>query len=224
MGRTVRNSELLVHGKPVHQTEFARDLLNPVLDCGIIAMLQEVPATVLDGESDEDIHVAAGSILDAAPPRLCAGPAALAGSLASRLGPLPEAQPPRLRATRCLIVNGSLHPVSGEQIANGVQRNIFDRDWVLLDEPVGGTGDNRALRVGECVRRLLTATHFDALIVFGGDTTYGIHCALGRQRFEAIGEITPGVPVSKSGDLLWITKAGGFGAPDILAGIREKLT
>jgi uncharacterized protein YgbK (DUF1537 family) len=64
----------------------------------------------------------------------------------------------------------------------------------------------------------------DALVVFGGDTAFGIHKALGGQPFEVWGEVLPGVPLSRSGDLFWITKAGGFGAADVLCGIRRILT
>ena len=70
---------------------------------------------------------------------------------------------------------------------------------------------------------MLKAESFDALIVFGGDTAFGVHRALGCKPFDSRGEIVPGVALSRSNDLFWITKAGGFGTHDILFIIRRKL-
>jgi uncharacterized protein YgbK (DUF1537 family) len=74
------------------------------------------------------------------------------------------------------------------------------------------------------VRRALSESRYNALIVFGGDTAFEIHKALGARDFRTCGEVVPGVPVSRSGDLIWITKAGGFGGPELLRELRNKLT
>jgi uncharacterized protein YgbK (DUF1537 family) len=87
-----------------------------------------------------------------------------------------------------------------------------------------GFGLERAANVGEHVAALLRTTTPNGLIVFGGDTAFGIHHALGARRFEACGEVVAGVPVSRCGDLYWVTKAGGFGFPDLLCEIRKRLT
>lgn len=224
MGRTVKGGRLLVHGRPVHETEFAYDRGSPVRDCRIRNMLGDVPALVLDGESNADIEAAAHSIVEQAPPQICAGPAAFAQALAHQMGSPSERKIPLPRVSRCLVVNGSLHPASIQQMALAREQSLFDNDWKAFDDPVEGSGGPRALHVGECVRRTLAAARFDAVVVFGGDTAFGIHLALGSNPFEAIGEIAAGVPVSRSGNLLWVTKAGGFGPPDILRTIRERLT
>lgn len=224
MGRTVRNGQLFVNGKPVHKTEFADDRWSPVRDCTINNMLGDVRALIVDGECNGDVDLAAREIAEGCALRICAGPAALAGALAMQFsaGAKPPIEFPRI--SRCLVANGSLHPMSVAQIAIAQQKGFFDENWKLLDEPVEGFGSERALRVGECVRRILNCERFDALVVFGGDTALGIHRAVGSHSFQAVGEITPGVAVSRSGDLLWITKAGGFGPTDILATIRHRLT
>jgi D-threonate/D-erythronate kinase len=223
MGRTVKGGRLFVHGRPVHETEFAYDRGSPVRDCSIRNVLGDVPAVVLDGECNADIEAAARSIIAEAPPQICAGPAAFAQALAYQMGSQSERKIPLPRAPRCLVVNGSLHPASFEQMALAREQALFDEDWKAFDEGVKGSGRERASQVGERVRRILAAARFDAVVVFGGDTAFGIHRALGSDPFEAIGEIAPGVAVSRSGDLLWVTKAGGFGPPDILATIRERL-
>ena len=224
MGRTVKDGKLFVNGKPVHETEFANDPRSPVRDCTISSMLGDVRALILDGESNRDVDLAASSILQSSAPRICAGPAALAEALAMQLNPQTTPHIKFRRIRRCLVVNGSLHSISLAQIAAAEERGILDENWKLLNEPVEGSGSERALRVGECVKRILSFERFEAMLVFGGDTALGIHRALGSHSFEAVGEIAPGVAVSSSAGLLWITKAGGFGPPDILARIRNRLT
>jgi uncharacterized protein YgbK (DUF1537 family) len=224
LGRTVKNGKLFVWGTPVHETEFAKDRRSPVRDCRIRAVLGDVPALVLDGECNADIDAAVSTIFEGPAPQTCAGPAALAGALAERLHPGLRQSTLLPSAPRCLVVNGSLHPASIRQMVFAEEHGLFDQNWKRLDEPLEGSGSERALAAGHCVRRILASSPFDALIVFGGDTAFGMHRALGALPFEAIGEIASGVPLSKSGGLLWATKAGGFGAPDILSTIRNRLT
>lgn len=206
MGRTVRNGHLFVDGVPVHRTAFANDPLNPVRASHIAGLLEGLAATVLDGEITADIEAAAREILSQNPPPVAAGPAALAGFL----GHKPAFETPRL--SRCLVVNGSLHPASATQIEFARSSGVLDHHWLSCD------------RNPECVRQMLAQGHFDALIVFGGDTAFDIHRALGTPDFHTYGELVPGVPLSKSGDLFWITKAGGFGPPELLYDIRKRMT
>jgi uncharacterized protein YgbK (DUF1537 family) len=218
MGRTVKEAHLLVHGVPVHETAFARDPLNPVVSSNIRALMGELPVTILDGESIADLEFAAQSILQQDAPPIAAGPAALAACLRSgcKTAPLP-------RVSRSLVVNGSMHPVSAEQIDFARAHDCFDDEWIYFEGTRCGEGFERAAKIGEQVRQKLNESRFDALIVFGGDTALGIHRALGSHDFRPYGEAAPGVPVSRGGDLFWITKAGGFGPPDLLCDIRRRL-
>ena len=219
MGRTVRGGQLLVHGIPVHQTAFAADSLNPVLQSDFATLLSGLPVTLHHGESNADVHSAARSILALQAPSLAAGPASFAGALAGVL-PLPRARPATLpRIARYLVVNGSRHPASHAQIA----QFSFDERCVLHHHSSSASGPSRATEVGQQVYATLASSRFDAIVVFGGDTAFGIHRALGSQPFEAYGEVVPGIPISRSGDLFWITKAGGFGGPGVLCDIRKRL-
>lgn len=215
LGRTVRHGELYVDGAPVHRTVFAADPLNPITSSRIDSVLNGLPVEVIDGESDADIHAAAERILNSPAPVIVAGPAAIAAALA---GEAPAVSFPAVR--RCLVVNGSAHPASLAQIA----RASFDDRWVLFEYAGPETGLERAHRIGLAVKEILGANTFDAILVFGGDTAYAIHSALGAPDFTPLGEILSGVPVSRSGSLTWITKAGGFGAPDLLLHLKEKLS
>jgi uncharacterized protein YgbK (DUF1537 family) len=222
MGRTVRRGRLFVAGEPVDQTVFADDPVDPVRESDLGVILRGLPVQVEDGETSDDVLAVAARIIAADPPPLAAGPAALAGGLAALLGARHAGQLrswPRL--PRCLVVNGSRHPASAAQVAVARASGCFKCSWRLFEEDPGGAGLERASRMGELVRRQIEISPVDVLTVFGGDTALGIHRALGGPPFEAWVEIVPGVPLSRCGDLFWITKAGGFGAADILCKILE---
>ncbi len=225
MGRTVRGGRLFVGELPVHESAFASDSLDPVHESDLRVLLGGIPAVVLDGVSNADVLAAAERITAMDPPPLAAGPAALAGALAQCIPSLCRGEvraPPRL--PRCLVINGSQHPASIAQVAFARGHCCFEGGWRYFDDAPGSGGRDRAGQTGERVRGLIAASPVDALVVFGGDTAFGIHRALGGRPFEVWGEVLPGVPLSHCGDLFWVTKAGGFGAPDILCDIRRALT
>jgi D-threonate/D-erythronate kinase len=209
MGRTVRGGQLLVNGVPVHQTEFARDPLNPIHDSRIPA----APGVeIRDAQSPEEVGAIAEEFLRGEGTLLAAGPAAFAEAIARRID-LPRAAVPAFPwVRRCLIINGSPHPRSAGQIA--AFRGAAG--WLVCPDPPPGA-----------VGRRLDAECFDALIIFGGDTAYAIMEALGVHVLRPVGDIVPGVPLSRfefgGRELCLITKAGGFGDIGILQTIRERL-
>jgi uncharacterized protein YgbK (DUF1537 family) len=208
----------------VHETEFADDALNPVRHCDIRTILGSVEAHVLDGEHETDVRDAAQRVLEEPRPQLCAGPAGLAEALAEELNPRGGVPLNLPRLSRCLVVNGSRHPSSIVQMETAEREGVFREGWVRDDTELQGSGVERAQRTGEHVRRILCGSQFDGIIVFGGDTAFGIHRACGSLPFEPLGEVARGVPISKCGEHFWITKAGGFGPPDILCTIKRRLT
>jgi uncharacterized protein YgbK (DUF1537 family) len=219
VGRTVRGGQLLVNGVPVHQTIFANDPLNPISSSFVRDHLAaDTRAEVLDGVSDADIEAAALSALQEAGEVIVAGPGAIAGALARQItGGSSRIPRPVLPAnSRCLVVNGSLHPVAAAQVDHARKSGLFGGSWFLLEHFGSETGVERARAVGDDVKRVLNHGAFDAIIVFGGDTAYGIHEALGSHDFDSRGELMPAVPMSRSNGLYWITKAGGFGQVDLL--------
>ena len=215
MGRTVTEGRLFVYGVPVQESAFAADCLNPVRNSDLRELLGGIPAAVPDCETDAELMAIARSIISGDTIPVAAGPAALAEALARCLT-MPRVQ-------RCLVVNGSRHPASAAQIEFAIKGGCFQNGWVLFAEEAAGEGIERAINTGERVRRILTDGAFEALIVFGGDTAFGIHHALGSQLFEPIGEVLPGVPICRSGGFFWITKAGGFGSAETLCNIKGQL-
>lgn len=213
LGRTVRHGRLFVDGVPVEQTAFARDPRGPVLDGDIRRVLARQGAPldrvlIYDAEGDDDIERAAKAVLREPAPRLAAGPAALLASLAGRLG-LTRRPGPLPRIAACVVINGSAHPVSVAQMAVAEAAGVFDGRW-------------RAAPPGDVPEEP------EALIVFGGDTARGILARYDDPPLHPVAEPLPGVVASwfeAGGRRLWfITKAGGFGRPDLLVRLRQMLT
>lgn len=212
LGRTVRNGWLFIDGVPGHQTAFAHDPRNAVCESDIRKLVDGLDVRVVDGETNADIENAAREILASEPYSLAAGPGALAGALARLMGRAPSGPPGHPPLRRCLVVNGSLHPASAAQIDFAFSRGLFDCDWVLSG------------REPESVVRALSESRFDGIVVFGGDTAFEIQKVLESPAFRTMGEVLTGVPISQCGGMYWITKAGGFGSPELLCDIRRQVT
>lgn len=205
LGRTVRGGRLYVDGTPVEETAFANDPLDPVRDGGIRSVLARQGApleriVIHEGSCGADLDRAADAVLAERPPRLAAGPAGLLAVLARRLGMARQAQPlPPVR--ECLVINGSAHPVSREQIEAAQAGGVFSGGW----------------RMAALEEDLKPAP---ALIVFGGDTAREALRLFGDPLLFPAAEVLPGVVASvfESGGVkrLLVTKAGGFGRPDLL--------
>jgi uncharacterized protein YgbK (DUF1537 family) len=227
LGRTVRKGCLLVNGVPVHQTAFARDPLNPIAQSFIPALLPDgLPCVVCDGESDADVEAALERALADADCRILAGPASVAAALAARIGV--AARPAVLPEIRsCLLVNGSLHPASLQQVEHARAAGCLSGEWrtVTTDAPPGTDPLEVAGRTAARVRDCIAAAPPDALAIFGGDTAFAIWKALGLPMLEPVGEVVPGVPLTRVAGraLYWITKAGGYGDPSLICRLRQVL-
>lgn len=224
-GRTVVGGIVYVHGVPVAETSFARDGLNPVLSSSVRDLIgPELPCTVFDGSTDLEVKHAAEAILSDPAMRIAAGPTALAAALARQLRALP-------RVSSCVVMNGSRTEVSESQVRHAESHRCLSRSeacaWVLADPAIaaeGGAAEVASMRA-EHVIDFLRRRPSDAVLIIGGDTAYAFVCALGNPPITPIGEVVPGVPISRIADrdLLLITKAGGFGGVDVLCQIRRTL-
>jgi len=193
---------------------------------------------VCDAETESDLKKIAHFLAGGNRTCLAAGSAGLAEAIADMID-LPRMQIPVLPPIRtCLVVNGSLHDISQRQETFGLRNGFASIEsgslpdtipapgWVILKQ--GAAGNEAPLAVarntGKMVRDLVNRLRFDAVLVFGGDTAYGILSALGRPSVQPLGEAVTGVPVSrfqfrsKNGgrDLHLISKAGGFGPLEVL--------
>lgn len=211
-GRTVKGGRLFVHGVPVHESAFAQDPTQPVGDNDIRAVLARQGAPlerieIHDGTTDSDVHAAAKKILKEPVPRLAAGPAALAGELAWMLG-LARHTPQWPDLPECLVINGSAHPASLAQIRFATDHGVEHKGWRI------GSREDALSAPG-------------ALVIFGGDTARETLRAFGDPPLHPLGEIMPGVPVSwfvhQGRRWSLVTKAGGFGEPELLVRLQAML-
>lgn len=221
MGRTVRDGRLYIDGVPVHETCFARDALNPVRDSSVRVVAGD-GCEIIDGLSQADIERAADRILSERF-QIFAGPAAIAEAVAAPIAPRARPTPEWPRIRSCLIVNGSQHERSREQ----VRRIDAGGGWRLFERPIasGSAPLDVARDTGAMVARLIHDEAPDAVMIFGGDTAYAILAALGRPALRPVAEIVPGVPISsvEGHALHLITKAGGFGDVDLIPNLRAML-
>ena len=206
LGRIVRGGHLYVDGQPLHQTPFAHDPHHPARSSSVAQLLGEHAAAIRihDAGTEAEVERIVLDALTRSPAPVLCGPANVAGYLGRALGLVPAGRGWR-KATRCLVVNGSLHRRSAEQMEYGLRQHW--PGWSFIPEGYRAT---------------LPAA-LDTLIVFGGDTAFAILEAIGWSQLMPLGEIAPGVPVSRTGDLQLVTKAGGFGPVDVLTTIKEAL-
>jgi uncharacterized protein YgbK (DUF1537 family) len=243
LGRTVKQGLLYVNGVAVEETEFARDALNPVRTSSVSAILgPEVSCTIFDGETDADVGRAAAAILADDSMRIAMGPAALAGVIAGQIDMPREAPPSLPELGSCLVLNGSLHAFSAEQMRHAEAQGCISANAGAVWRMVGsdhatGVEPAHAARVNAryLIEQLADAGS-DAILVSGGDTAFAVFAELGSPALLPVKEIVPGVPVTRieatqiarvlpgrQRDLFLITKAGGFGKFDVLCQIRKRL-
>jgi uncharacterized protein YgbK (DUF1537 family) len=111
---------------------------------------------------------------------------------------------------RWLVLCGSRHPVSRAQAE--AARAMRVPVLVMPEETMADAG--RALRQ---MAEAAAATDADGMLVFGGDTALALWRAMGLRSVQALGEVLPGVPVSRGAGVVFVTKAGGFGPTDLVA-------
>lgn len=255
MGRTVRDGNVFVDGRLLHTTSFASDALNPVLSSyvpdaigarGVPVMLhanadgalRPGAIHVFDAEVEDDVAAVTNYLAGSTPAPIFCGTGSLAGHLRRKL----KAASSRTRSARpavrsCLVVNGSRHPRSEEQVRyaqslgwpaaspNEILENGMREDWTILRFPFEHYADPRAAAgatgsaVSEIVRRRLCST----LMIFGGDTAYAVLEALDQTVVFCLDELLPGIPFSTAGEVNIISKAGGFGPVDVLPRIRQRI-
>ncbi len=222
MGRTVVNGQLLVHGVPVHLSDFAADPHDPVRNSHLAALFQpDHQVSIIDATTDEDIAAAVRAALRQRPFPILGGPASVARHIARSLSLTPTPEAALHLSSRCLIVNGSLHPLAKEQ----VRRIRPDQGWVVMENNsmlfTTQSAADFAHQLGRSVREKLEQETFESLILIGGDSAFAVLAALNVRVIQPLGEIATGVPVSQVEPWQFVTKAGGFGDADLLARLQR---
>jgi uncharacterized protein YgbK (DUF1537 family) len=239
-GRTLVGRILRVHGTPVQQTALAGDPDFRLGDADVVAALRSrverpvgwcsrgelgrggmrvAPGAILvcDAATDADLAAIVASVLALPAPPILAGAAGLARALARHLGLLGAA--PRLpERARWLIVAGTRHPATSAQVEalrpHGVR---------VLRSPAEPQADRAAVAadLARQTRKVLEHEPIDAVAVTGGDTAVALCRELEVERLELLGAPEPGLALGRlrwgnDRELTLLTKAGGFGPPDLL--------
>jgi uncharacterized protein YgbK (DUF1537 family) len=198
-----------------------------------------------DAETDADLATLAEAAL-AAPGTLIAGSAGLGRALSRALGceaPAVALPPGRAR----LAVVGSLHPASRAQLeallAAGVPLVTADarghgdpgaavaalaagRGALLATATTPADREAVARHLAAAAAWILERAAPDLVAVTGGDTAYALIRALRPRRFDLTGAPADGLALGRlvredGRALALLTKAGGFGAADLLTTLLE---
>lgn len=228
LGRTVVNGELLVDGNVVTATAFGRDLLNPVTESSVPEMLRQggceqvqlAPDVqrlrsgviyVFDGVTELDLEEIAKALDPSSV--AAAGPGGFGRYWARSIGSA-RYRPNLPKVRSALLVSGSRHPMARRQVElAGIP--AIQAPEELQNEP--------KLVAQELAHMLAADERPELLIVFGGDTAVEVLRQLGVDNLRPAGEVLPGIPISWCGDMLIVTKAGGFGEPDVVQQIMRVL-
>lgn len=189
-----------------------------------------VDHTIIDASTDADIDAALPRQLDT---HLYVGAAGLAEALARRLAPDAPTGDRLTLPVPLVLAIGSRDPVTLAQIANmplpvvaapdGVVPPCALNDMALVqltaqtpDLDPTLAADRFSAGIADILRNGRPAPR--SLFACGGETAQAILSRLGITRLDLLGEVLPGVPLSRCADtgLIIVTKSGGFGQSDLL--------
>ena len=272
-GRTVHRGEVLVHGEPLRETEYARDLRTPAPPESLKTLFGRVgsvrvlgPGEALGDLSASDLAIAdaetrahlaglAARVSERAADVLAVGSDGLAAGLASLFGraaapPVPfaggegrvllfalgsRAGTTHEQTARLLASHPGVPVVdapAGALDAGAVVRAAASSRAVIARVPASPRGEPPsvvqafAAGVRRAIDELGGPARLAALVATGGDTVEAILDAFDIEVLEVLGELQPGVPVSRGAtrgaELTLVSKAGGFGTPALFAEVAAE--
>jgi uncharacterized protein YgbK (DUF1537 family) len=179
-----------------------------------------------DAETDADLSVLAEVARDR--PVLLAGSAGLATALAGRQIPSAPGVRRALPRRPLVVVAGSAHPATREQLSRLSRKEGLD---VLAPLETRGVDDparrgETAARLADAARARIERVRPGAILLTGGETAIVVLRTLGASGLRLTGEIEPGLALGTLAGgpfdgLVVMTKAGGFGDADTLGRVWE---
>ena len=142
VGRTVRDGVLLVHGRPVHETDFGRDPVSPVSESRLRALLAGLPAgsiEIPDTADAADLDRAVTDQMTRGGPWVAVGSGALARPVAAKLAAghavkVTAMDSPAAAPGPVLFLGGSAHALNRRQAARlWSTRNVPLHEFSLAD-------------------------------------------------------------------------------------------
>ena len=254
-GRRCVDGTMFIHDVPVAESAFGRDPRNRLhssrpadylTEAGAGKALANGKLVVLNAADNAELDAVARQAL--AEERLLVGTTGGIGAYVAALAGAQPRSPARLLPLPrpALVVCGSLHPLSRQQIAALPCRETMPNEQlaataalargedVVLTTPQLGkaidaaAADAMAARLAAATWAILAASDARTLIIAGGDTAQAI---LDTRPLRILGSVDTGVPLctpvaadEADEPLAIVTKGGGIGRPDTLAKLLERGT
>ena len=236
-GRTVRDGVLLVHGRP------AVDRVAEHFPDGV---------RVVDAETHDDLVAVARGIVQSGSLAVGSGglARALAGVIVDPRG-ADRTPPPGPGVQGVLVVAGSPHPVTRDQVAEleaagaevvpdgpdavaATTKALTGGRRVVLTcrpdddvAPEGPAAAALAARLARTAVAVVDAVPSVGLVLTGGTTALAVATALGASELRLSAEVAEGLPrgelVARERRVPVVTKSGGFGARDALRRAAQAL-
>ena len=236
LGRTVQAGRLLVHGVPVDQTDFARDPRHPVRSSvvadlfppEVVVSIADAPAlerflncdvkkiAICDATTEEDLVQLTAALRGKAV--TVAGPGGFVRAWASLGAYTRKPAEPTPVVRDWLVVCGSRHPQSRRQAHQASSAGLA----VLMSAEEEQSPEAAAIELAHRAVAWIARHHPQGLLIMGGDTAWALWRELGIRHLLPLPEVLPGVAACRSRDLIFVTKAGGFGDDDLVAKVRER--
>jgi uncharacterized protein YgbK (DUF1537 family) len=189
----------------------------------------------VDAATDDDLAAIAAELHRLGPAAVAAGSAGMAGALArhwsaGRPPPGPELE----QCSRVLVGVSSLHPVTTESVER-LRKALTARDDggrgnvdVVTTPTTRADAATVAASFGDQLAEQLSRARYDALVLVGGDGAAATLARIGATAITVHAALAPGVPIGTivggtGSGLRVVTKSGGFGHPDSLVRILERL-
>ncbi|HEV2056757.1 MAG TPA: four-carbon acid sugar kinase family protein [Methylomirabilota bacterium] len=210
------------------------------------ALAMRTGLVVADAEVDQDLDALALAAIDL-PGVLLAGSAGLAGAAARAWGFAAPA-PPAPAPGGWLVVAGSRHPATRAQVdaleASGSAGARLDAAgepdlakvvaalragkpaFLSINARLEGAARDIAGRLAGAVKTVLAEVSPALLVLTGGETAHAVMRALAARRLELSGAPSSGLAlgrlvVDSTSTIPILTKAGGFGAPDLFVALAR---
>lgn len=175
---------------------------------------REIRSGVIIGDASEARHLAAHvAALKNRPEMVWAGSRGLAEAIA---GTAQSCGVPALAA----VIVGTAHIATRRQISAAREAGLFETVRLIDPVPEAPDAEVTGARVADAVAALNPSAG-QGLLVVGGDTLASVLSAAGGELLDCVGEVAPGVPLSRLrggrfDGVPLVTKSGGFGAPELL--------
>lgn len=203
------------------QAAQVHDLVEAFRSAGIETRLRGVVETKLEpgpgviiGDASDACHLATHvTALEKRSDMIWAGSRGLAEAIAGTSDSLPV---PSLGS----VIIGTNHSSTRRQLRVAQESGVLDEIRLIDPVPNANNAAVTFARVADDVTELDVRPE-SGLLVVGGETLGAVLSATGTQTLDCVGEVAPGVPLSRFNggrfdDRLLITKSGGFGEPDLL--------